>query len=107
MALLFDAASRLSGVSCLNVGNVHLLETSKRDVICFSILRHDRDVGNVQRCTVVVRDMIVSRDCEDGEDDVHVTATIFSQEFKYHGTYKEVTMRILNECYAHLDQIHI
>ena len=113
-ALLCYAASRLSGVSCLNVGNVYLLEPSKRGVIYFSILRHDRDVENVRHfppdCTVVVRDVIVSRDGEDGEDgeeDVHVTATIFSQEFKYHGTYKEVTMRILNECYAHLDQMHI
>ena len=32
---------------------------------------------------MVVRDVIVSRD---GEDDVHVTATIFSQEFTIHDT---------------------
>ena len=41
------------------------------------------------------------------EDDVYVTATIFSQEFTIHDTYKEITMRILKECYAHLDQVHI
>ena len=95
-------------ISYLNVGNVYLLETSKRDVICFSILRHDRNVENVQHfppdCRVVVRDVIVLRD---GEDDIHVTATIFSQEFTIHDTYREITMRILKECYAHLDQVHI
>ena len=109
MALPLCAASRL--FNHLNVRNVYLLETSKRDVIYFSILRRDRNVENVRHfppdCTVVVRDVIVSRDGEDGEEDIHVTATIFSQEFKYHGTYKEVTMHILKECYAHLDQIHI
>lgn len=105
MALLSDAASTLSGISYLNVGNVYLL-SSKRNAVHFSILRHDKDVQNVEKfpsdCEVVVSNVVVSKDGED--DDIEVTATIFSREFQYHGTYQEVTTCILDECYAHLGQ---
>ena len=104
MALLF-AATEILGIQYLDVPklneNVYLVSLVK-NVIGFSILRHDRDDGNVEDfppdCTVVVLSVDVN--------DINVTATIFSQEFHYQGTYQEVSRRILNDCCAHLGLSH-
>lgn len=104
MALLF-AATEILGIQYLDVPklneNVYLVSLVK-NVIGFSILRHDRDAGNVEDfppdCTVVVLSVDVN--------DINVTATIFSQEFHYQGTYQEVSRRILNDCCAHLGLSH-
>ena len=104
IALLF-AATEILGTQYLDAPklneNVYLVSL-KKNVISFSILRHDRDVGNVEDfppdCTVVVLSVDVN--------DISVTATIFSQEFQYRGIYQEVSRHILNECCVHLGLNH-
>lgn len=97
MALLFAAAKVLGTKYLIVPENVYLVSLVK-NVIGFSILRHDKDDGNVEDfppdCTVVVLSVDVN--------DINVTATIFSQEFQYRGTYQEVSRHILNECCVHL-----
>ena len=95
MALLF-AATTILGTKYLNVPkNVYLVSLQK-NVVSFNILRDGQDDRSVEDfpsdCTVVVLSV-------DGNE-VNVTATIFSQEFQYLGTYQEVSTRILNECCA-------
>ena len=94
MALLFDATTILGKKYLTVPKNVYLVSLQKDlNVVGISILRDDRDDRNVEDlppdCTVVVLSV-------DGNE-VNVTATIFSQEFQYLGTYLEVSTRILNK----------